>query len=986
MRLYIGENRNLCVNDRNLLEYYTLDQGISYYPCHEAMQNCKNCIVPTTCMECQENTYFLRNDTSKCLSLNLDGHYTDDGKYYYPCSDSMSYCGECYNKHFCSKCNQNYYLKYEIHDQCFDISVFQNNKTYYKLNETHYKKCSSSINNCLYCNNGTSCIQCEADYYFINENYSECVHINTLVPTDEYYKIDDYNYYSCWYRKGVEFCKKCHNGTICLICEERYAFINDIFNKCYPKNDLRIGYYHNDEDTIYYPCLPNCDYCVNGDFCQQCAANTELIFDNTICGVCQVDINYITDDLNLGTIHSLKNKYFDENAKNLTYVPHYINENKNFSITIFHSWECTKYLFSKGHFYLNTELLSKKIIQATGESLTSLTYVFVSYSNNRNYIEIYDSKNTLINLNQICPECLNLNFNIGSNLTNVMNSLGHNIANNIIVNDINIFNESYFSDFCSNFTIEKVDIPLKERREMLFLGNQAKEIICHDITCEIESIIINQLTGICECLPNSDLSNINQGTENSEITFDNKGNNNFPIFACFKEGFNNKTLKSNAGFFIGLILIIIQILAFIIYICSTKYIKKVRRIANPPLKYINSDLLFIEDFDNIIKENGMNRNIDKENEEMKYQDRDEISEDLNYESSEDFENRKTIDHLLSEDGYRSQGDKIPGRRQKHNLDLDTFSVKIHSSKKERNEKLFFNDNEDNDIDKGRNKNRQSFKKSEDINSKSSFDSNEGLEEKKQIIKRLKKNKVYSSLTDAKKNNNTSFCQFYCFILGLRQPLLNLFLCKGCNTLGDDFVPFQIKLIRFIFFILLNIFMNCIHLNHKYFYKKFEYFDNLYNIRDSFLEKTISSTEFFLYAFKNSALLALATFVLCFLVQELLNRFAINNRIKIDNLMNSKDQKIKVNDEIVEILRSSKTKYIVLFVINIIFTIVFYFFMVNFFSVYRGGIIDYLAASTWTFIYLQIFPFILCFIFALFRYFGVKNSNNTLYKIGQLMVY
>jgi hypothetical protein len=105
-----------------------------------------------------------------------------------------------------------------------------------------------------------------------------------------------------------------------------------------------------------------------------------------------------------------------------------------------------------------------------------------------------------------------------------MNSLGHNIANNIIVNDINIFNESdlYFSDLCSNFTIEKVDLPLKERREMLFLGNQVKEVICHDLTCEIESIVINQLTGICECLPNSDLSNLNPDTQNSEITFDNK--------------------------------------------------------------------------------------------------------------------------------------------------------------------------------------------------------------------------------------------------------------------------------------------------------------------------------------------------------------------------------------------------------------------------------------------------------------------------------
>ena len=71
---------------------------------------------------------------------------------------------------------------------------------------------------------------------------------------------------------------------------------------------------------------------------------------------------------------------------------------------------------------MDTELLTKKLIQTTGESLASLTYIFVSNSNKRNYIEIYDSKNTLINLNQICPECLKLDFNIGSNLTNTINN------------------------------------------------------------------------------------------------------------------------------------------------------------------------------------------------------------------------------------------------------------------------------------------------------------------------------------------------------------------------------------------------------------------------------------------------------------------------------------------------------------------------------------------------------------------------------------
>ena len=180
-------------------------------------------------------------------------------------------------------------------------------------------------------------------------------------------------------------------------------------------------------------------------------------------------------------------------------------------------------------------------------------------------------------------------------------------------------------------------------------------------------------------------------------------------------------------------------------------------------------------------------------------------------------------------------------------------------------------------------------------------------------------------------------------------------------------------------------MNILHLNHKYFYHKFEYFDKKYDLRNIELDTKISSGEIFSYAFKNAFLMGFISFIICFLVQELLNRFVINNRVEIDKLINSTIGKVK-DDNIRKVLSKPRIKYIILVSINFIFMIVFFYCITNFYGVYRGGTIDYIAASLITFIFIQIFPFILCLIFALLRYFGIKKSNERLYKIGQLLIY
>ena len=999
---FIGNNRQNCINIIDRTEYYTLDEGISYLPCHEAMDYCKNCDNPNICIKCQQNAYFLKEDRTKCYKLNVKEYYTEDEISYYPCIESMDNCLECYNKNFCGKCITNYFLKFEIPDTCFDVSTFQNDKTYYQMNETHYKKCSSTISNCIYCNSGTECTLCENDYYFIDEKWDKCVHKNKIKPEDEYIKIDDYNYYSCGYYKIVENCQKCVNTSSCIMCKEGFAFQSDMYNKCYSKEDMEKGFYHNEDETMYYPCRSNCDFCTNAEDCSQCSPNYEFIFEKTMCERCLINILNIEYELNLQIVHSLAQNYLSETRfNNYSYILYYINQNKNYSILIFRSWECTTHLFELGYFDLDTYSIAKKIIEKNGEELNSLAYVFVNYNDNKNYIEIYNSNNHIINLKQLCPECLNIDYTIRNNLTDILvNSFGKEILKNIILNNINIFNESdpVFSDFCYNFTIQSIDLPLKERRKMLYLGSEAKETICLDSTCEIYDISINEYTGTCQCKIQTELSLILEEKISHNPSFSSNGINNFPIFTCSKEGFDKTNLKTNAGFFIGLVVIVIQIAAFVFYILKSKSPKMKKIPASPPIppnsSYVkngNSDILFLEDFEEIMKENGKKMIEDEENKEMDYQDKDDLSEDL-ASQDEELENRKTFENLLSTEMPLTQRGKRNTCKSKDfnalndkKLDFDTYSVQIHSEKKLRNEKLIMKDSEnENTIKFRRNKNREKFSQNSDINSKSSFETIDEFNIK-DIQKKNFSSRVYNSLKEAKKFNQTSFWEYYCLLIGLRQPIINLFVMNKCIYLGEDYVPFTIKIIRLIFLLSLNIFMNVLHLNHNYFYDKFEYFDKKYDIRNKSLEKGISSSELFSYAFKNSILISFISFVFCYLVQELLNRFIINNRKDIDKLINSTIGKVK-DEKLKEVLRKQRKKYIILSIINFALMLVFYFCITNFYGPYRGGIIDYLAAFLMTFIFMQIFPFVICLVFAVIRHFGIRNSNEKLFNIGQILIY
>ena len=1026
---FVGDNRTYCRNDINKTKYYTEDEGISYYPCNESVYFCDECEQKEYCDKCINDYFFIGNKRNACYNeIDFKKFYTNDsGISYYPCNTSIEHCDECFDENFCNKCYNPYILLYESPTECYEEFSYISNDNYFKLNDTHYKKCSSSIIHCDKCNSYNNCTKCESDYYFINENHSYCLFEDNILPKDEYFKFDQDNYYSCSYEKAVANCQKCKNGTICERCKSDYAFIYGFYDKCIPKKDLQIGYYHNEEDTIYYPCLEHCDKCINGYECQICSNNYSLINDNTNCENCEVKIDYLNEEYNENIV-KIQN-YINYNKNSL--VLHYINDLYNYSITIFRAWECTEDLLGRDYFKINTNKLSKKLNEILSIERKNIIYVFIN-KNYQSYLEIYNSENgQKIDIKTNCLECIETGFEIQNNYTNeIRNELGKVMFNKVKENNIDIFNkvDSYISNICNNFTISKIDLSIPDRINYLYVGDYTNEIICTDKNCDLDSYEIVDFSGKCKCRINSDVSTTNnyKNILNSENGM-NSYEISFTIFKCIKSGFSNY-IFSNTGFYIFLIFMILQILSFIFFICvegKNFNLPSKKTTSNPPKKDIDSEILFIDNLDIL-----SNDNIDKELSEKDIQDKDEgdCIEELNssyieYSISERGDKNSDVTVLKSEtdlnkgkrnkiamknkpqaqntgevflekedDDYRSKNElnvssnKKYKKINKNGLKYrDILSINLNNKKKKsksKNSDIYYANTEGNEKN-----NKKRLKKKIYSENEGSARSKEKIIDVKGNISSIKKSLISSpdnkSFREAKKDGKLSFCGFYWYLLGLKQPILNLTSEIKIFNITESFIPSGIKLIKFIFILGLDLFINALFISQKYFSKKFIYFNDKYNLRFTDLGIDISANERFSYGFKHTILYSVYTFLICYFIQALLNYFYFNLRKRINDIIMTEGN---VDEEILNYFQTVRMKYKFLFMIDIILMLLFWYYIIVFSSVYRGGDLDYLSASIWTFIFLQIFPFFVCLFLTLIRYCALKNSDENIYKFSQVFAY
>ena len=330
------ESSDYCAskNSYNLAEYYSND-GIKYFPCHKAMENCKECTSSSKCTKCNSGYYLVNNNSCKTLSSIQNDQYIslDGGTTYNSCSNLIPYCKRCDNSTNCKECFEEYvFLKEEINPRCVDdidiedikdaeydpindiFVICKNGYKYIKFCDSVYPICydenkidtsrydsnngcymTCTVKNCQECSNDINkCNKCTSNYTIVNNDETNCILINSL--GNNYFTNDTgKHYYSC----NLKFphCDTCTlNGNICNECSSDYYFLDKNYTNFYKEIDL-ISKYSNTiykyNKNEYYSCfygVNNCQTCLNGSYCYSCFNNYGLkCNENNFC--------YPTDNL-----------------------------------------------------------------------------------------------------------------------------------------------------------------------------------------------------------------------------------------------------------------------------------------------------------------------------------------------------------------------------------------------------------------------------------------------------------------------------------------------------------------------------------------------------------------------------------------------------------------------------------------------------------------------------------------------------------------
>ena len=1188
----IGDDKSHCYNNiENNGNYYTNDNGASFKLCNSSIKNCLKCEDEYTCKEC-DNNYLLviNNKTMECFSeikiyKEKEKYYTEDyGKTYFSCDISIRNCDKCINKTYCIECKNNYFFIGENREKCYkDKENEINLEDYYtEDNGISYYKCDQIIENCQKCINKNNCIKCKNGYYLIGDEKNKCYEENKIDKKKYYIDDDGTTLNLC--NKSILFCKECESKEECINCMENYFFIGEHRDSCYNKIEEK-KYFTIDNGKSYYLCneeIPHCEECLNESICTKCENNYELSNNFSFCfkssnilNNCEIISQILSNSykLNLSLIEQYIDSYIlDINTKKNNYIVHHlINNYYNYSILIFKSSICTYSLLKSGYYYINAQNISKELIEFNNFESKEHLFCFINYNQKNNLLIFKQKDKSLIDLNEKYIAFSSAIFNIENNFTSyLINRFGNSILNKIVLNNIDIFNikEKIFSDLCSSFEIYGIDIPINIRIKEIYLGNEKRKVICKDDSCIFNNKFINNFTGLCQCFINSNsieyLLNENTSIKNEIKKNTSQIIESFNIFTCIEKGFNKNSYKSNAGFNISLIIIIIQIIFTIFYFIFQKSIKSFDItdfiLSNPPkLIILNNNIKENEsDNSNEIEQSNQSKDlnfsdydediyIDDENMEKKKRNK-------NKESSIDIDEEKSDKKLKSEENKKINNYLFKREKNIETNDKEQFSQsslraisKLYKEKTESNKNSGYskNDNkrqilivkpteqclitEENKITISQMKTMEDFmvkpkkkkrsvknhtlanklvfnkKHYQSINYKNNIDSNNNIlkqitdnqndkndknkltitsndinnpirvrdiilknrfnkrdslvsnkkliinesEEIKEDIKErpkssminkkvLKKNRSKGGYkdyikgkfnTDFKKieehssNNKSmnekikkcinvvinkekikintnkicmdffpleevknkefrSFLGLYWNILSLRHSIINIF--SFVKIFGImSFTPLTIKIIKIIFMLMLNLFINALILTQDYFTNKFYFFNKKYNIKNIYLENNIPISEKIVYSMNHSLPRILITFIICLIIEIFIEHIFFIERKNYYNffiLKGFNDINITINI----LMKKIRIKYYIFIFINYLMMIPFFIYIANFSAVYISGYIDFIGAGIWTFILLQIYPFISSLLISILRYYGLKKYNNSCYKLSQFL--
>ena len=974
-------------------EYFTIDNGINYYHCYrndlteKAIQNCKKCEYDSTsgrnnCLECNNNYIILDDDGSICI------------------------------------------LKSTLSSEKNGNKIIENSS------QTKYYRCNTLISNCEKCTSFTNCDTCMENYVFLNNDKTKCLPKSDYA-NGHYFTNDGVNYYPC-----MPNCYECEDPlsvSKCITCDNGYE-IND-FDQCekilYNEDDIKKNCVlitkeipeANSESNIenqikhdvkdYYDSFKNKRHYVV-KYINNHLEYTLIVLKNDECSL------FLYEDNNFGIdtkdiITELKKTYTDTKDiiqcmliyKNHTAFNYFENKDDGDDvIPIDIETLCPACLQKKYTLKYNYK---NKIENIVGPKFTEL----IKDSN----IDIFNEKSEFFQT--FCPNLLidgidvplnerlyilyqgNLSYNLGDP------SKGDLFACNINCTLVNNYPENYTA-----------------------------ECAC-DLKYEI-SDFITEVDGIEEDNSESS-SDLAKKEINKDYKISNNSKDSFQMFTCTKYAFKSENIKKNAGFYVVTISFVSQAvcLTFLLFQLKLNSFAKLLVLANPP----KSTSKYVGHRDK--EENKVNN---EENNNKRILQR--ISENDYYLTSNGNGENKNNTYLPStnkrynyeeEDSEEEKQNKFEHNGEIHHQRLNIYNNNFVTPSKINLTKSKYNNNKKNNIssDESDTNNDDDIFKSEKNSEMDyypvmkfiEFDVNVyrdiGYSYEQKDIKELRKKyegvKViqYNLLNKNEKTklipliyksllkdhlppkygiyyDKRNFCFFYFYLFCLRQPIVNLFLKINHNS--SSFIPFSVKLIKLIFLGIAMLFFNALFINQKYIYDKYNFFDEKFHFDKLLLSDTINSSEKLSYAIKHTFVNSIFTYLIIMVVDMFLTwLFSIRRRVKnlldeyyeIDSGRNSNvsrynKQRRNFEKDLLEV-SDLKCTYIWITSIFYIFMIVFFIYLVNFCSTYKGVVADLFFAGLWTFIIYVLMPIFSSLFISILRFLGLKAKIHCIYNLSRILM-
>ena len=1000
------ENRNYCTLCNN---GYKLENENK--ECNIKIPNCKKFdITYEYCEECDEGYYLLNDDKTQCHNEPIDNekHFTEDGgKTYISCDQAIPNCLKCKGKNSCTQCLETYKI------------------------EQNGAICNPKVPNCkIYEDNNEYCQECEENYYLINNDKTHCY--NEPIDNEKYFTEDGgKKYISC--DQAIPNCLKCEGRDNCIKCKDGYIFedsnlcsliydssieckininniddndisflneenINNLVKQYYQNNENRgkvehyINNIYNYTITIFKmdECtknlLPIGDYYID-------TKNILSLYNNGYFINCFISYNY-KNYINFYKSGNGEKINMEEKCPECLKLNYRINNNftnellNHYSPLIIEKIKEENIdIFSKENDILNNKCDS---FEVGGINLPIEIREKIFY-NNDNYEGIIctdsNCKINTKNMEELTSDCdckINNEFNyLLDNINNLNNNVKKNQDNDeeYVSSEASINPGDIFSCFFKNLSSEKF---LQTFGFYFSIGCVVIEIISF-----VSYVAFKQNINIekyqkkenkdnkdyKEQKNNDDKNDINDINENKisdkntqqletpdkNISIPTDGNQEPDLVSMEVDNYPSNPPPRNSR-------------NSILY--KYKWFKNKPKVLS--LENSHDEDLDVQSRDEADPQNEIRRKIKQfsfldKNSSCQSSAIDDDDDDFSsvYKKSESSKNKMT---LVTDEKTKKIFNKIEDNKEEEDKEFSNIKSKkdieimeISSKKEEPIQTLKINlpqvlTREENA--RRKRKKKHSIKNTQQQPKDITYP-NKKIEEK--IIKKP--------------------TQIYIEVLFIKQHIINFFSCLFNNKLEfESFIPLQMKIIRFIFLIILNMFFNTILISQNYFLEKYNYFDNKYNLDQiTDINFKISTGDKVKYSFSHCFKNALISFILCLIIQLIIGLIFFGTKKKIDEIIENKEKKVEEKDYTV-LMSKIKTLFIIFFIINFVLLIILGFYIIGFNMVYKGSESDFLIPTFITFILLQIMPFIISLIITLIMYYGFKNNNKNQINIAKTFLF